>query len=86
MLVSRGSGLLIGRWLNTSLKIKPDELVLHRTEVIFYTRSKIKIHVIKMLIIWTSFPEKLAYPTRTKTGTRRLTRWTGTWNAEHNVV
>ena len=43
MLVSCEFGLLLGMWPNiTSPKIKPDELVLHRTEVTFYTKSGLK--------------------------------------------
>ena len=41
MLVSRVSGLLIGRWQITSLKIKPDEWNIH-TVVIFYTKNSVK--------------------------------------------
>ena len=41
LLVSRGPGLY-RQGLKHRLKIKPDELVLYRTEVIFYTKSSVK--------------------------------------------
>ena len=41
LLVSRGPGLLIGRWLKTSLRLGPDVWDIH-TVVIFYTRSSVK--------------------------------------------
>ena len=40
--------------------------------------------VIKMHVNRAPFPQRLAYPARKKTGTRRLTRWPE--NLEHNVV
>ena len=48
MLVSCEPELLIGRWLNTSLKIKPNDLVLYRREVFFYTKSSLKYMEIEL--------------------------------------
>ena len=42
------------------------------------------MHVIKMHVIRTPFPERLAYPAGTKTGTSSVTRGPG--SPEHNVV